>query len=96
MNPLEDSEGINKKELYKLRKKKIKDEIIAARKILEQDVEPIEVADVFIATSIKLMQEGLSQRFPNLSREQLSERARKNLSIYQKIQSLRERRGYNG
>ncbi len=81
----EDSEIISKKELYKIRIKKIKNEISAANKLLKQNIEPLEIADKFLHESFKIMKEGLSNRYPKLSEQEINQKIRNILSLQEKI-----------
>jgi len=85
----EDPEIISKKELYKRRKKKIQDEITAATRLLKQDVEPLEIADKFLHEIFKIIKEGLSNQYPELSEEELSLKIREILSFREKIKKNR-------
>lgn len=82
---------ISKKNLYKIRKKKIQDEILAAKRILEQKVEPIEVAGKLLHESFILMKEGISNRYPELSEEEVNERIRKTLYFSERLKKKRIR-----
>ena len=82
---------ISREELFKIRKKKVKDQIIAARKVLAQNIEPLEVADIFISSSFKLMKEGLSRRYPELSPKELAKKLQNHLSLKQKIHKMSRR-----
>jgi len=91
MTTKESSKIISRKELYKIRKKKIKDEITAAKRILKRDIEPLEIADKFLHESFKLMKEGLSNQYPDLSEEQLNQKIRQILSLQEKIKKHKNR-----
>ncbi|TXT59485.1 MAG: hypothetical protein BAJALOKI1v1_1410009 [Promethearchaeota archaeon] len=96
MTPTENLEIIGREELYQIRIKKIKDHITAARNVLAQHIEPLEVADSFISSSFQLMKEGISRRFPKLSPKELNEKVQQHLSINQKIHTKRKRRRDHG
>jgi hypothetical protein len=91
MTPKEGSKIISRKKLYKIRKKKIQDEITAAKRILKRDIEPLEIADKFLHESFKLMKEGLSNQYPELSEQELNQKIRQILSLEEKIKKHKNR-----
>jgi len=94
MDASDESEIMSREALFEKRKGKIKAQIAAATKILKQDVEPLEVADRFIHELFQLMKEGVSQRHPNFSEEQINQRIRNLLSLSKKI-IIGRKRGKN-
>jgi len=91
MDTSKDIKVISKNNLYKIRKKKIQDEILAAKRILEQKIEPIEVADKFLHESFILMKEGILNRYPELSEEEINQKIRKTLFLSEKFKKNRIR-----
>ncbi|MBD3198139.1 MAG: hypothetical protein GF317_24025 [Candidatus Lokiarchaeota archaeon] len=82
----------SEEKLYKIRKNKIKNQINAAIRLLNQNIEPLEVADRFIHQSYELVKEGILHRFPHYSEEQIKEKIR-DISLYsEKIKSNRKKR----
>ncbi|MFO8018585.1 MAG: hypothetical protein R6U96_08115 [Promethearchaeia archaeon] len=82
---------MDKNELYVLRKKKIKDEIRAARRIIKKRVEPLKIADKFIHDSFELMKDRIVKNNPEIKDERLRERVHEILDITRKIKSKRKR-----
>ena len=91
MDITEETESITRNNLFIIRKKKLQDEIQAAIRILKKEVEPLEIADKFIHNTFKLMEEGISHKYPELSEEELLQKVRDTLSLTRKIKALRKR-----
>ncbi len=87
---------IPRNELYLIRKEKLRKEIDAAIRILKSNVEPIEIADKFIHNSIKLMEDGILIKNPNISKEELLLQIINNFKNFEKIKQLRTRGKKNG
>ena len=91
MDTQEDTEVISRSNLYILRKKKIKDEIEAAIRLLNKKIEPLEVADKFLHNMFELMKDGISNRYQELSEEDVNQKIRDTLSLTRKIKAHRKR-----
>ncbi len=87
----EETEIISRKILYNLRKKKIHDEITAAIRLLSKQVEPIEVGDKFIHNIFKLMKDGISNRYPELTEKEIQQKIKDTLSLTRKIKAHKKR-----
>jgi len=87
---------ISRSNLYILRKKKIKDEIEAAIRLLKRKIEPLEVADKFIHETFELMKDGISNRYPELTEKEIEQKIIDTLSFKEKIKSFRKRDRING
>ena len=87
----EDAEVLSKSKLYLLRKKKIKNEIEAAKRLLNKNVEPLKVADKFMHNIFELIKDGVSNRYPSLSEEEVSQKIRDTLALTRKIKANRKR-----
>ncbi len=91
-----ETEIISRSNLHKLRKKKIKDEIEAAIRLLKRDIEPLEIADKFMYNNFKLMKDGISNRYPELTEKEIELKIIETLSFTEKIKSLRKKVRNNG
>ena len=91
MDPQEDTEVISRSNLFILRKKKIQDEIEASIRLLNKNIEPLEVGDKFIHNMFELMKDGISNRYPGLSEEEVNQKIRDTLSLTRKIKAHRKR-----
>ena len=91
MEKIDKTELITRNDLYSLRKSKLKAEIKAAIRIIEKDIEPLEIADEFMSSSFTIMMEGISNKYPELSERELFQKARDLLSLPKKMKSYRKR-----
>ncbi|MHA1148469.1 MAG: hypothetical protein ACTSR8_09500 [Promethearchaeota archaeon] len=91
MEEIKESELITRSNLFRIRKKKVQDEIQAAIRILKKDVEPLEIADKFIHNSFELIKDGFLYKYPELSEADLLQKVRNTLSLTMKIKALRKR-----
>lgn len=89
-----EEDKLSKEKLYEIRKSKIKSEIAAAVRLLNQNIEPLEVADKFIHDSLEIMKEGISLRNPKLTQEEIKAKIQKIFSFSEKIKS-NQKRGKN-
>jgi len=81
---------LTRKELYYIRKEKLKKEIESAKRVLERGIEPLKVADQFIHNTFKLIEDGIISRNPEISPKEVSKIVKKNLALIEKIKSLRK------
>ncbi|MHA1266638.1 MAG: hypothetical protein ACTSRS_15490 [Candidatus Helarchaeota archaeon] len=59
----------------------MQDEINAARRLLNSNVEPLEIADKFIHEMFELMKDGINKRYPGISEVAVrSENTRKSIN----------------
>lgn len=82
---------IPQNELYLIRKEKLRQEITAAKRLLERQVEPIEIADNFIHNLIKIMEEGILSKNPNLTQIELHQKVVENFNNLERIKKQRIR-----
>ena len=91
-----DKEIFSKDNLFMLRKQKILKEIEAARKLIEQNVDILEIADEFIHSIFKLMSDGIKNKNANLTEEEIQQQIRTNISFKDKITAIRKRDNNHG
>jgi len=96
MERIDRPELITRNDLYIMRKNKLKAEIQAAIRIIEKDVEPLEIADEFMSSSFTIMMEGISNKYPELSERELFQKTRDLLSLPKKMKKHRKRGNYLG
>jgi len=90
MNSTEETELISRNSLFIIRKKKLQDEIQAAKRILKEDIDPLEIGDDFIHNIFKLMKDGIVQKYPELSEIETLQKMRDSLTLTRKIKKLRK------
>ena len=86
-----ENELISRRNLYLLRKQKVQKEIEAARRLIKNKVDILEIADTFIHNVFELMKDGISIRNADLSEEEIHQKIRNNLSFKEKLKSMRKR-----
>ena len=86
-----DIELINQDELISIRKEKLRKEIDAAKKILSQNIEPLEIADKFIHNTFKLMIDGIKNMYPELNEKKINQKMIEALNFKEKLKSKRNR-----
>jgi len=86
-----EKEVMSKKQLFLLRKQKVQKEIEAARRLIEKNVDILEIADKFIHSTYELMKEGISTRNVELSEEALQQLIRNNISFKKKLKAIKTR-----
>jgi len=91
-----DKEIFSKDNLFILRKQKIQKEIEAARKLIEKNVDILEIADKFIHSTFKLMTDGILNKYVNLTEEEIQQQIRNNISFKDKIKTIRKRDNHHG
>ncbi len=84
-------EFISRNNLFLLRKQKVQKEIEAARRLLEKNIDVLEIADKFIHNVFELMKDGISSRNVNLTEEEIRQKIRNNISFREKLKSNRKR-----
>ncbi|MHA1194307.1 MAG: hypothetical protein ACTSP9_18830, partial [Promethearchaeota archaeon] len=80
-------ELISRNDLFLLRKQKVQKEIEAARRLIEKNVDILEIADKFIHSIFELMREGISNRSVNLTEEEIQHQIRKNISFKKNLKA---------
>ena len=90
------SDIISKEELYKIRKKKILDEIQAAKRILDKNVEPIEVADKFMHNSFKLLRDGILNRDSELTEEEIKKKVIEIFDFRRRLKTFKKQGEHTG
>ena len=91
-----DKEIFSKDNLYMLRKQKIQKEVEAARKLIEKNVDILEIADKFIHNTFKLMSDGILDKNVNLTEEEIQQQIKNNISFKDKIKAIRKRDNNHG
>jgi len=87
---------ISRNELFQLRKQKVKKEIEAARRLIEKNVDILEIADNFIHSIFELMRDGISNRNADLTEEEIQQRIRNNISFKKKLKVIKKRYNHLG
>ena len=80
-----------RKELYSIRREKLRKEIESAKNLSDKGIEPLKVADEFIHNIFKLLEDGISRRNPELNTREVHQKIRERLAIIEKIKSFRKR-----
>jgi len=90
-SPKYENELISKRNLYLLRKQKVQQEIEAARRLIQNKVDNLEIADKFIHNVFELMKDGISIRNTGLSEEEIHQKIKNILFFKEKLNSMRKR-----
>ena len=77
--------SISQKNLLLIRKEKVRKNIESARRLLNTEKEPLEIADLFIHSTFKLVEDGILNRFPHLSAEEVKEKVKESLRLSHKF-----------
>ena len=91
-----EKELFSKKQLFLLRKQKVQKEIEAARRLIEKNVDILEIADKFIHSTFELMRDGISNRNVDLTEEEIQQQIRNNISFKEKLKANRKRQNHLG
>lgn len=91
-----DKEIFSKDNLFVLKKQKIQKEIEAARKLIEKNVDILEIADKFIHNIFKLMSDGILNKNGNLTEEEIQQQIRNVISFKEKIKAIRKGDNHHG
>jgi len=91
-----EKEVISKKQLFLLRKQKVQKEIEAARRLIEKNVDILEIADKFIHSTFELMRDGISSRNVDQTEEEIQQRIRNNISFKEKLKAIKMRHNHLG
>ena len=91
-----EKEIFSKKQLFLLRKQKVQKEIEAARRLIEKNVDILEIADKFIHSTFELMRDGISNRNVDLTEEEIHQRIRNNISFKEKLKAIKKRYNHLG
>lgn len=91
-----DKEIFSKDNLFILRKQKIQKEIEAARKLIEKNVDILEIADKFFHSTFKLMSDGILNKNVNLTEEEIQQKIRNTISFKDKIKTNRKKDNHHG
>ena len=76
---------ISQKNLLLIRKEKVRKNIESACRLLNTGKEPLEIADLFIHSIFKIVEDGMLNRFPQLSMEDVKEKVKENLALSIKL-----------
>lgn len=91
-----EKELISRNHLFLLRKQKVQKEIEAARRLIEKNVDILEIADKFIHSTFELMRDGISNRNVDLTEEEIQQQIRNNISFKEKIKAIKKRHNHLG
>ncbi|MHA1105033.1 MAG: hypothetical protein ACTSPN_04835 [Promethearchaeota archaeon] len=84
-----EKELISRDDLFLLRKQKVQKEIEAARRLIEKNVDILEIADKFIHSIFELMREGISSRSLDLTEEEIQQQIGKNISFKKNLKTIK-------
>jgi len=84
-------EMLSRDSLYLIRKEKLLKEIESARRLLEQGIEPLTVADKFIRDTFRIVEQGILEKNPELTKEEIKQKVLENIAYANKIKSRRKR-----
>ena len=84
-------ETLSRDSLYLIRKEKLLKEIESARRLLKQGVEPLKVADKFIRDTFRIVEQGIIEKNPELTKKDIKQKVLENLAYANKIKSHRKR-----
>ncbi len=82
---------ISRDSLYLIRKEKLLKEIESARRLLEQGIEPLKVADQFIRDTFRIVEQGIIEKNPELTKKEIKQIVLENMAYMNKIKSHRKR-----
>jgi len=82
---------LTRKEIYSIRKEKLRIEIEAAKRLIQKKIEPIEIFDSFFHNTIKIVEDGILSRNPDLTQEEVFQKIVENFNIAEKIKKQRTR-----
>jgi hypothetical protein len=87
----EELEMLSRDSLALIRKEKLLKEIESARKLLEQGIEPLKVADQFFHDTFKIIEQGIIDKNPEFTKEEIKQKVLENINFANKIKSRRKR-----
>lgn len=90
MNSGEKREPLSKEELFHLRKKKIINEIQAAKRILDKKIEPLKIADNLIHNSLVVMSDRIRKNNSGITNEDLKQKLKKLLNLNRQLKIKRK------
>ena len=82
---------ISQKSLLLIRKEKLRKNIEAARRLLNTEMEPLEIADLFIHNTFNLVEDGILNRFPHMNVEEVKEKVKESLILSAKLKKAKKR-----
>jgi len=83
--------NFSRKELGLIRKEKLRKEIASAKRLLNENIEPLQIADEFLHGVIILMQDEIYRTNPNLNQKEILQKLRDNAAFLEKLKKLRKR-----
>jgi len=86
----------SRKYLFLLRKQKIQKEIEAARRLIKNNADILEIADKFIHNTFELMKDGISNRNPDLTEVEIHQQIKDNILFKEKLKTIRKKYIHNG
>ncbi len=88
---MKEYDTLSKNALFIFRKNKLLIEIQSAKRILMQDIEPLEIGDKFIHDLFKLMEDNICKENPELNKHEIQKLIKKNLKISEKVRSHKKK-----
>jgi hypothetical protein len=82
---------LSRDSLYLIRKEKLLKEIESARRLLEQGIEPLKVADQFIHDTFRIVEQGIKEKYPKWTKNEIKQKVLEIIANANKIKSLRKR-----
>lgn len=86
----------SRKYLFLLRKQKIQKEIEAARRLIKNNADILEIADKFIHNTFELMKDGIFNRNPDLTEVEIHQQIKDNILFKEKLKTIRKKYIHNG
>ena len=87
------SKGFSQAKLIELRREKLRKEIESAKRLIENGIEPLQIADSFFHDIFRIMENGFYRRNPELSKEEINHKIEDVLNFVVKLKAKRRRRG---
>ncbi|MFW9989911.1 MAG: hypothetical protein ACFFC3_14785 [Candidatus Odinarchaeota archaeon] len=81
---------ISKSRLKMLRMQKIQKEIEAAKRLINKNVDILEIANKFIHSTFELVKDGISNRNIDLTEDEIQQQIRNNILFKEKIKLLKK------
>ncbi|NVM36242.1 MAG: hypothetical protein HWN81_11660 [Candidatus Lokiarchaeota archaeon] len=82
---------LSQENLLLIRKEKLRKNIESASRLLNTKKEPLEIADLFIHNTFKLVEDGILNRFPHMNAEEVKEKVKESLVLSAKLKKVKKR-----
>ena len=86
----------SKEEIYIIRKRKLRNEIESAIRLLKMGIDPLKAADNLIHDAIRIMKDNISNKYPNLNEKQINQKIRENIILDIKFRKKRKKVSSDG